>query len=296
MLCARWLRREHEQKHGRVYLALEGAFDGVRDAYGRTLARTLDKPGLMLAVALLTLVATVFMFRIVKTGFIPTQDTGSIFASTQAPDGTSFEQMVELQRKAVKKIEANPGVDAVMSSVGQGQGGVSSSNGGRLNIRLKPSSERDRSADEVIGELRKAVAEVPLLEVIFSNPPAIRIGRVGSGNYQYVLQGSSLDVLKPATAQMLEKMRGIRGIRDVNSDLQLANPQIDVGVRRDRAAALGVSVADVQSTLYAAYGASRISTIFSSTNSTTCSCRSIPATSRTSTRSTRSTCRRSTAP
>ena len=267
MLCARWLSRNHEERHGRLYLALGHGFDAARDAYGRSLARTLERPGLMLVVALLTLFATAGLFKIVKTGFIPTQDTGLVFGNTQSPDGTSFEEMVKLQRQVVARIKVHPDVEAVQSMVGQGMGGVSSSSGGRMNIRLKPASERDQSADEIIAELRKAVADVPLIQVIFTNPPAIRIGPGrGASVYQYVLKSHSLESLKAAGESLREKMRQVPGIRDVDSDLELGNPQIDVDVRRDRAAALGVSVADVQNTLYAAYGAARISTIFSSTN------------------------------
>ena len=133
-----------------------------------------------------------------------------------------------------------------------------------MTIRLKARSERQQSADQVIADLRKALTAVPMLQVFLSNPPAIRIGGNSSNsNYQYVLQADSLDQLTDASARMLERLKAISGLRDPSSDLQVSNPQIDLDIDRDRAAALGVNVADIQNTLYIAYGAARISTIYS---------------------------------
>ena len=265
MLCARWLSDGHDQ-HGKVYLWLEARFDAMRDAYERSLRWALGHNGLMLLASIAILVGTVFMFRVVPTGFIPSQDTGVIFANTRAPDGVTFEELQALQDKAAEAVRANPNVAGVFSAAGSGGGGSSNPTGGRMTIRLKPSSERSDSADEVIAQLRKATASVPQLQTFFSNPPAIRIGGgPTNSNYQYVLQGDDLEALAAASERMLSAMREIPGLRDANSDLQLANPQIDLDIDRDKAAALGVTVADIQNTLYAAYGAARISTIYSNT-------------------------------
>ena len=261
MLCARYLG-EHEARHGKLYLWLERMLDGWRDAYGSSLRWALGHNSLMLLVGIGILVGSMLMFRVVPAGFIPAQDAGVIFANTRGPDGIAFPEMQAAQTKAALLVRENPNVAAVMSSVGTG--GV---NVGRMTVRLKPRSERSASADEVIAELRKAMAKVPRIQIIFNNPPAIRIGgNPGAGNYQYVLQGDDFTALGAVSEGMLAKMRGIPGIRDVNSDLQISNPQINVAIQRDRAATLGVSVADIQNTLYAAYGAARISTIYSDTN------------------------------
>lgn len=265
MLCARWLK-DGETQHGRLYQWLERGFDAMRDAYEKSLRFALGHNTLMLIAAVGILVGTVFMFRVVPTGFIPAQDTGVIFANTRAPDGVTFEELQAMQIKAAAIVEKNPDVAGVFSSAGSGGGGSSNPTGGRMTIRLKPMSERDHSADEIIAELRKATAAVPQMQMFFSNPPAIRIGGGPSNsNYQYVLQGDDLDALAEASERMLARMKEIPGLRDANSDLQLANPQIDLDIDRDKAAALGVTVADIQSTLYAAYGAARISTIYSNT-------------------------------
>ena len=265
MLCARWLK-DGVEEHGRVYLFLERQFDRLRDGYERSLRWALGHNTLMLLASVGILIGTAFMFRVVPTGFIPSQDTGVIFANTRAPDGVTFEELQVLQNKAAELVQKNPNVAGVFSASGSGGGGVSNPTGGRMTIRLKPSSEREASADEVIAELRKATAAVPQLQVFFNNPPAIRIGGGPSNsNYQYVLQADDLGSLADISERMLERMREVPGLRDASSDLQLANPQIDLDINRDRAAALGVTVADIQSTLYAAYGAARISTIYSNT-------------------------------
>ena len=265
MLCARWLK-DGETQHGRLYQWLERGFDAMRDAYEKSLRFALGHNTLMLIAAVGILVGTVFMFRVVPTGFIPAQDTGVIFANTRAPDGVTFEELQAMQIKAAAIVESNPDVAGVFSSAGSGGGGSSNPTGGRMTIRLKPMSERKHSADEIIAELRKATAAVPQMQMFFSNPPAIRIGGGPSNsNYQYVLQGDDLDALAEASERLLARMKEIPGLRDANSDLQLANPQIDLDIDRDKAAALGVTVADIQSTLYAAYGAARISTIYSNT-------------------------------
>jgi len=261
MLCARYLGT-HKSEHGRLYLRLERGLNVITQAYSRSLHWALRHNGLMLIFSVLILIGSVLMFRVVPTGFIPSQDTGVIMANVRGPDGVSFPEMLEAQNKVAEIVRANPNIAAVMSSVGTG-----AVNAGRMTVRLKPRSERDASADEIIGQLRKQVSAVPRLQVFFNNPPAIRIGGNSfTGNYQYVLQGDDFKALGAVSEAMAEKMRGIPGIRDVNSDLQIANPEIKVDILRERAATLGVSIADIQNTLYAAYGAARISTIYSDTN------------------------------
>lgn len=265
MLCARWLSDGREQ-HGRLYLFFERQFDRLLAAYERSLRWALSHNTLMLIAAVAILLGTVHMFRVVPTGFIPSQDTGVIFANTRAPDGVTFEELQDLQNRSAAIVQSNPNVAGVFSSAGSGGGGVANPTGGRMTIRLKPLAEREHATDEIIAQLRKATAAVPQLQVFFSNPPALRIGGGPSNsNYQYILQGDDLEALAKASEQMLEALRGVEGLRDANSDLQLANPQIALDIHRDRAAALGVTVADIQNTLYAAYGAARISTIYSDT-------------------------------
>src|SRR5581483_8550830 len=115
--------------------------------------------------------------------------------------------------------------------------------------------------------LRKKVAAVGGMQLLLQNPPAIRIGGGRStSNYQYVLQGDDMQAMSAAATTMTQRMEQIPGLRDPNSDLELANPQINVNILRDRASALNVPVSNVQDTLYAAYGAEKVSTIYTASN------------------------------
>lgn len=265
MLCSRFLK--NDEQHGRLYQALERGFDRARDAYGATLVWAVDHWRSMLVVSALMLGLTVYLFGAVTKGFIPDVDAGQIFADTKAPEGVTFEQLKALQERVARIVKQNPNVAAAMSSAGQGFGGATGGNIGRLVIRLKPLGERTDTADEVVQQLRKAVAEVHEMQVFFQNPPAIRIGSLGgSGNYQYVLQGPDVDELELAAAAFEPQLAAVPGVQDVSSSLELSNPQVNVRILRDTAAALGVSAEQIQATLYSAYGGNQVSSIYGATD------------------------------
>lgn len=265
MLCSRFLK-EGENK-GRLYNALESSFNRVRDFYIRTLTWAVDRWGLMMALAALILALTFVLFSAVPKGFIPPEDTGQIIGDVRAAQGITFEQLVEMQDEVARIIQQNPNVAAAMSSAGQGGGGTSGTNTGRLIIRLKPIEERQASAEDVLQQLRRAVSRVDDVQVVFQNPPAIRIGGLfSSGQYQYVLQGPEIDALNQAAEDFEPLLERVPGVADVNSSLELSNPQINIRILRDVASALGVTAAEIQRTLYSAFGGSQVSTIYSSTN------------------------------
>lgn len=265
MLCSRFLK--NDEQHGRLYQVFERGFDRARDVYGATLVWAVDHWRSMLVVSALMLGLTVYLFGAVTKGFIPDVDAGQIFADTKAPEGITFEQLKALQERVARIVQQNPNVAAAMSSAGQGFGGATGGNIGRLVIRLKPLGERTDTADEVVQQLRKAVAEVQEMQVFFQNPPAIRIGSLGgSGNYQYVLQGPDVDELKLAAAAFEPQLAAVPGVQDVSSSLELSNPQVNVRILRDTAAALGVSAEQIQATLYSAYGGNQVSSIYGATD------------------------------
>ncbi len=265
MLCSRYLHGGDE--HGRLYTALEGGFERMRGFYRRTLIWSVDHWGSMLLVAAATLILTVYMFKVVPKGFIPTEDTGQIYAMTQAPEGVTFDELKALQEKVTHIVESNPNVASAMSSAGQGAGGSRGSNIGRLFIRLKPMDERSISADQVLQQLRKAVQPVHDMQVFFMNPPAIRIGaHGGSGGVDFVLQGPDVDELDRAAAAFAPQLKKLTTIQDVNSDLELNNPQVNVHILRDIAPAFGVTAQEVQSALYSAFGGREVSSIYGSTD------------------------------
>jgi HAE1 family hydrophobic/amphiphilic exporter-1 len=261
MLCSLFL--DHTPEHGRVYQALERFFNAARDAYGSSLRWTMRHRGLMLAGSATILVATFLLYAWVPKGFIPRQDMGVIFANTRAPEGVTFVELVKRQQAVASILQANPNVEAVMSTAGQGFGGVFGDNIGRLIIRLKPRNERELTADEIIQELRRETRRVQGLRVFLQNPPSIRLGSLSTaGDYQLVLTGSDLPPLYKATEELESRLRDFPLIQDVNSNLELRNPEIQVTVLRDRAAALGVTPQQIEATLYNAYGGRQISSIY----------------------------------
>ncbi|MGH8371529.1 MAG: efflux RND transporter permease subunit [Gammaproteobacteria bacterium] len=265
MLCSRFL--SHSKRHGKLYTTLEKGFDVCRDWYGRTLAWSVDHWRTMLVAAGAALLLVFYFFAVVPKGFIPTEDTGLLIGSTEAPAGIKFQQLLKLQDRLAHIVQKNPNVAAAISSAGQGGGGSSGGNVGRIIVMLKPMDQRHATADEVIQQLRKATAPVHDMQVYFQNRPAIRIGSIGgSGSYQYVLQGLDVDTLDKAATAFLPKLAQVQGVQDVDSDLELHNPQINIHILRDTAASLGVTASEIQSTLYDAYGGNQISTIYGATD------------------------------
>ena len=264
MLCSRFIK--DSERHGKLYNVLEDGFNRARDSYRAALTWAVDHWRTMLLVAGGILLATFVLFALVPKGFIPSEDTGQVLANTQAPEGITFEQLNGMQQAVAKVVQANPGIQAMMSSAGQGFGGSQGTNIGRLFIGLKPLHDR-KKADEILQELRQAVAPIHDMEVYFQNPPAVNVGSIGSNaEYQYVLQGPDIDSLYKAAPQFEKQLDKVPGIVDVSSDLQLDNPQINVNILREAASTLGVTPQEIQSVLYNAYGGQQVSTIYGATN------------------------------
>jgi HAE1 family hydrophobic/amphiphilic exporter-1 len=264
MLCSRFIKES--ERHGKVYNALEKGFNTLRDGYETALTWAVDHWGAMLGVGGVILVLTFVLFALVPKGFIPSEDTGQVIGNTQAPEGITFDQLNGMQQAVAKIVQANPGVQAAMSSAGQGGGGSSGSNIGRFFISLKPMSDR-KKADDILNQLRKAVEPIHDMQVYFQNPPAVNVGAINSNaQYQFVLQGPDIDSLYASAPKLEQELNKLPGIQDVSSDLQLDNPQINVQINREAASSLGVTAQQIQSILYAAYGGQQVSTIYGATN------------------------------
>ena len=266
MMCSLLLKPAHN--HGRVYQLFERMFDASRDFYGTTLRWTMRHRGLMLVGSALFLVLIGVIYTMVPQGFIPRQDTGVIFGNTRAPEGVTFAELERRQRMAAEIIQKHPDVEAVMSTAGQGTGGTTGDNIGRVIVRLKPRDERKLTADQVIQELRRPFAGGALgLDVFMNNPPSINIGGLaGNADYQMVVQGSDLKTLYAEAQEFETRLRESAFLRDVSTNLELRNPEIQINILRDRAAALGVSPQQVETTLYNAYGGRQISTLYGATD------------------------------
>jgi HAE1 family hydrophobic/amphiphilic exporter-1 len=215
-----------------------------------------------MAFSAVILVGTVVLFRTAPKGFIPSEDTNQLQGTTETAEGTSYDAMVQHQRAAAAIVAEDPNIDGFMSAVGVG-GRTSTVNQGRLIIHLKERDERDMSADEVARSLTRKLAAVPGMRVFIQNPPVLNIGgRASKSEYQFTLTSSDMEALYEGAAALERRMQDVPGIADVTSDLQIKNPQVQVAIARDRAAALGIDVNQIESALYNAYGARQVSTIY----------------------------------
>jgi len=266
MLCSRFIRPAGAERHGRLYLLMERFFDGMLHSYERTLKFVLNYRRTTLVVTILLTVATGFLFTKIPMGFLPSEDTGQIFAFTEAAQGISFEDMVKHQKELAAIVSKDPNIDAFMSAVGAS--GVSvSNNTGRMFMRLKPRSERKLSADEVIQEMRPKLSQVSGIQMFMQNLPSIRIGgRLTKSQYQFTLQSPDTGELYRSSMELEGKMRALPQLQDVTSDLQIKNPQVNIDINRDKASALGVTASQIEDALYYAYGSRQVSTIYAPNN------------------------------
>ncbi len=266
MLCNIMLRPMPEAGHGRLYKASERVFDGMRRVYEITLRVTLRHRFLTLFSSFLLFGATVWLFGIAPKGFLPSVDSGQIQAVTEADQGVSFNAMYQYQQAIADIVSKEPDVAAVMSLVGSG-GPNRAGNSGRMTLRLKPREERSLSADELIRKLRPRLAGVPGIRTILQNPPSINIGaRNSKGLYQFTLQSPDTGELYQHASRFEEKMKELTLLQDVNSDLQLKNPQVNIAIDRDKAAALGITMLQIEDALGTAYASREVSTIYAPNN------------------------------
>jgi HAE1 family hydrophobic/amphiphilic exporter-1 len=267
MMCARLLKPPHEQRHGRVYAFSERAFEAILRVYDVTLRVALRHRLSMLIASALVLAASIWFFMKIPKGFLPSEDTGRIFAQTEAAEGVSFEKMLSYQQAVADEIRKDPNVESFMSSVGSRGGNASGSNTGVLFIKLKPRDQREVSVDELIQQLRPRLARIPGVRVYLQNLPPIRIGgQLTKSQYQYTLQGPDTDDLYHYAPLLADELSKRPGFQDVTTDLQLKNPKLLVNIDRDKAASLGVTPSQIELALASSFGSREVSTIFAPTN------------------------------
>ena len=263
MLCSRFLKPHHEIRHGRLYNFFESMQVGLERIYDRCLQVVLRHKLATMTISAALAVGTVLSCMIIPKGFLPSEDIDQINGTTEAIEGISFDAMVEHQQQIAQILVKDPSVAYVLSSIGSG--GKTLNQGG-LNIRLKPRSERPQ-VDQVINELRPKLAAVPGMVTFLRNDPPIRIGGLQSkALYQFTIQSANTDELYSSAQEFTTKMRGLPGLTDVSSDLQIRNPQINIEIDRDAASSYGVTVNQIEDAIYSAYGQRQISTIFAPNN------------------------------
>jgi HAE1 family hydrophobic/amphiphilic exporter-1 len=263
MLCSRFLRSTHGQRHGRLYNLSERFFDGMFRLYDRTLRGTLKYRATTMAVSGIVLAATVYLFIITPKGFLPDEDTSQIFVFTEGAQGISFDSMVQHQLAVTHLLMERPWVDSFMSAVAGG-------NAGRMFIHLQPRQTR-KSAMALVQELRPLLSQVPGIMAYPQVLPPIRIGGyLTKSQYQFTLQDPDIGELYEYAPKFEARLRTDPKlhelVQDVTSDLQITNPQVYVTIDRDKASALGVTAGQVEDALNTAYSQRQVSTIYAPNN------------------------------
>lgn len=263
MLASRFLR-QRKKEPSRLYRLSERVFDWMLRVYDRMLVWSLRHGIWVLVFSGIILALTLYLFVAIPKGFLPSEDNGQVFIFTEASEGISFDSMVEHQLALSEIVMEEEGVESFMSTVG-GIGGQAP-NTGIIFARLLPLGER-RSAQAIAASLRGKLASVPGITAFPQVPPPIQLtGVLTKSQYQATLQATDRDLLYEAALELEARMKEIPTLLDVTSDLRLRSPQLDVIVDRDKAAAVGLTMAQIESTLYDAYGSRQISTIYSPAN------------------------------
>ena len=262
MMSARLLRQERTRKHGRIATWSARAFDRMVARYGHMLDWVLDRPGATLLVFLLTLVLTALLYVWVPKGFFPTQDTGLVQVITEATQTTSFAGMAERQQALADVILKDPAVDHLASFIGV-DGANPTLNTGRMQITLKPFSQRTDSASQVIRRLADTTSRVPGITAFMQPVQDLTIeDRVSKTQYQFLLSSPDVTELGLATTQLVERLKTLPQLADVASDQQDQGLQAYVQIDREAAGRLGVTVAAIDTALYNAFGQRLISTVY----------------------------------
>jgi multidrug efflux pump len=261
MMCAVLLRHE-AGGHGRLYRASERVFEAMLGFYRRSLTSALEHPRTVMLILAAVLGLNFYLYNVIPKGFFPQQDTGRIVGSIQADQSVSFQLMQQKLTQFVSIVKKDPAVETVVGFTGGGQ-----TNSGFMFVSLTPMSERKVSADAVIARLRRQMAVIPGATLFLQAVQDIRIGgRASNAQYQYTLQGASLEELNEWSPKIAAALQREPLLADVNSDQQNKGLESNVTIDRDAAARLGVTVSQIDNTLYDAFGQRQVSTIYVARN------------------------------
>jgi HAE1 family hydrophobic/amphiphilic exporter-1 len=270
MLCSRFLKPPHSQRHGSLYNLTERVFALWVRIYDWSLGLSLRHRFATLTASLLLLVGSAYLFTRIPKGFLPSEDQNRFNITVEGMQGIGFDEMLRHQMEVAEIVAQDPDIIGFSNNIGGGGGGGGGGglNQGRFGIDLKPRAERTRSVDQIIAELRPKLATVPGVRVFMVNQPPINLGgqQGPRSTYQFTLQDTDTGELYRAAPLLEAKIRELPGIEDVNSDLRLNNPQIRVVMDRDRIASLGLSANQVETALYNAYGTRQVSQIYAANN------------------------------
>jgi multidrug efflux pump len=266
MMCAKLLKTRGSDKHGRFYQASERLYQRVIDRYGTTLRWVLTHQTATLIVTVATLVFTIALFLFVPKGFFPVQDTGVILGISDAPQTISFDAMAQRQQGLAQVILKDPGVDSLSSFIGI-DGVNTTPNSGRIQINLKPRSQRKESASDIIRRLQPELAQVSGITLYMQPVQDLTVeDRVSRTQFQYSLESADANDLNVWVPRLMEKLNAIPELRDVASDQLTNGLKADLVIDRDTASRLGILPQAIDDTLYDAFGQRQVSTIFTQLN------------------------------
>jgi multidrug efflux pump len=262
MMCAVLLRSDTGEGHGWFYRTSERFFDAMLEAYRRTLTIALRHPALMMLVLAAVLGLNFYLYDVIPKGFFPQQDTGRLTGSIQADQSISFQLMQKKLTQFITIIKNDPAVETAVGFTGNGQ-----TNSGFVFVSLKPLGERKISADQVIARLRREMAVIPGATLFLQAVQDIRVGgRQSNAQYQFTMQGPTFEELNEWSPKIAAALQGDPNLTDVNSDQQNRGLESDVVIDRDSVARLGITVSQVDNTLYDAFGQRQVSTIYVARN------------------------------
>jgi len=265
MMASRFLRSHSETRYGRFYQWSERAFNAMLHAYERGLDRALRWSKTTLLIFFATLALSVYLFVIIPKGFFPQQDNGLITAASEAAQDISFADMKRHQEELGQIVQADPAVASVAMFIG---GGGSALNTGRMFITLKPLSERDASAQQIIGRLRPKLEKVQGARLFMQAAQDVRLGgRPTRTQFEYTLQDANLGELNEWAPKILDKMKTLPELRDVATDQQSSGTTLTLTIDRDTASRFGIQPQLIDDTLYDAFGQRQVTQYFTQLNS-----------------------------
>jgi multidrug efflux pump len=263
MMCAKLLRRQHDRPHGRAYQFGERVFDGTLRGYESALRWVLGHSRLVAAITLLTVAVNVYLFYVIPKGFFPEQDNGRLMGAIVADQDTSYQAMNRRLLRLIRVVRADPAVYNVLAFTGTN----GATNTASMFVGLKPLGERNASAPQIIGRIRKKLASHAGLSLYLQAQQDLRIGgRQSNAEYQYTLTSDDLHLLTQWAPRLLARLRTIAQLRDVNSDQQNAGLAANVMIDRDTASRVGLSTQTIDDNLYDAFGQREVSTMFTPLN------------------------------
>jgi multidrug efflux pump len=267
MMCSRLIRRRDPQQDGRFFRASERAFEAVLAAYGRSLHWALANRGLVMLMLAATVVFNVWLYIVIPKGFFPQQDTGRIVGGIQADQAISFQSMSGKLKQFVNIVKADPAIQSVVGFTGGGSQGGGQTNSGFVFAALKPRAERNVSADQVIARLRPKLSQVAGARLFLQAAQDIFSGgRQSLAQFQYTLQADSVAELYRWAPTLTAALQREPALADVNSDQQQNGQEIELVIDRDTAARLKLNPAQIDNTLYDAFGQRSVSTIYKALN------------------------------